>query len=176
MILMKKITLVLFCFLIGNLFLSPIINGQTPNNNVFSSKQNPVFYKVKKVVDGDTFWIDDGTKKGKKVRFIGIDAPESRKTGKKEIGYFGAESKLYLIQRLNEKKVRLEKDVSTLDRYRRILAYIYLEDGTFLNAELVKKGYAVVYTVPPDVKYASYFLKLQKKARAKGKGLWRVRP
>ena len=51
------------------------------------------YYRVTKIVDGDTFWIDDGTRKGRKVRLIGVDAPETRRTARKEIGYYGDESK-----------------------------------------------------------------------------------
>lgn len=131
------------------------------------------FYPVKKVIDGDTFWINDGSEKGKKVRLIGIDAPESRNSGRKKIGYFGKESKQYLTNRLKGKKVKLIKDVSEVDRYRRVLAYVYLEDGTFINAELVREGYATAYTYPPDVKYANLFVQLQKEARKKKKGLWK---
>jgi len=53
------------------------------------------------------------------------------------------------------------------------LAYVYLEDGTFLNAHLVKNGYASVMTIPPNVKYADYFVKLQREARLNKRGLWR---
>ena len=131
------------------------------------------FYKVKFVVDGDTFWIDDGTKKGKKVRLIGIDAPESRKSQNKDVEYFGKEASNYLKNRLKGKKVKLVQDVSTTDRYQRILAYVYLEDGTFINEELLREGYARVFTFPPDVKYAQRFLKIQRQAQQQQKGLWK---
>jgi micrococcal nuclease len=72
--------------------------------------------------------------------------------------------------------VRLEYDVSRYDQYGRTLAYVYLKDGTFVNADLVKKGYATVMTIPPNVKYADTFLKLSKKARNQGKGLWKENP
>lgn len=51
------------------------------------------YLRVKKVVDGDTFWVDDGSLKGVKIRLIGVNAPESRKTFRKEVGYFGREAK-----------------------------------------------------------------------------------
>lgn len=130
------------------------------------------YFKVKKVVDGDTFWLDDGSEKGLKVRLIGVDAPESRKTGNKDVGYFGKEAKNYLTNLLFGKSVRLEYDVDKTDRYGRTLAYVYLEDGTFVNAHLVKYGYATILTVPPNVKYADYFLKLQAEARENNRGLW----
>lgn len=127
--------------------------------------------QVTKVIDGDTFWINDGSK-DIKVRFIGIDAPESRNTGRKKIGYYGAEAKEYVTSLTENKWVRLEVDVRELDRYQRLLAYVYLEDGTFLNAHLVAHGYAVVDTHPPNVKYADVFVELQKEAREEGRGLW----
>ena len=92
--------------------------------------------------------------------------------GRKEIGYFGPESKDYLKQLLTGKKVRLEYDVAKYDQYDRTLAYVFLEDGTFVNAELLKGGYAVVLTIPPNVKYTDEFLRLQRKARRQDMGLW----
>jgi hypothetical protein len=71
------------------------------------------------------------------------------------------------------KKVRLEYDVQTRDKYGRLLAYVYLEDGIFLNAELVKQGYAHVSTYPPNIKHAEEFVRLQQEAREKDRGLWR---
>lgn len=131
------------------------------------------WYQVSKIVDGDTFWIINGKNENEKIRLIGVDAPESRKSGKKEIGYYGKESKIYLEQLLTGKKVRLEYDVSKYDRYKRTLAYVYLENGTFLNAHLIKNGYASTLTVPPNVRYADQFVQLQKEAREKKKGLWK---
>jgi micrococcal nuclease len=129
-------------------------------------------YSVSKVVDGDTFWVNDGSAKGKKIRLIGVDAPESRNTGRKKIGHFGMESKKYLSTMLAGKKVRLEFDVDPIDRYGRTLAYVYLKDGTFVNAELVRQGYAMVLTVAPNVKHADVFAKLQAEARKNRRGLW----
>lgn len=131
------------------------------------------FLPVTKIVDGDTFWADDGSEKGVKIRLIGVDAPESRRTGKKEIGYFGKEAKEFLTKRLSGELVKLICDVDSLDRYGRTLAYVYLKDGTFLNAELVKQGYAMVMTVPPNVRFAEEFVKLQQEAREHYRGLWK---
>lgn len=139
-----------------------------------TAQQNLTYdqYYVTKVVDGDTFWVDDGTEKGRKVRLIGVDAPETRKSGRKEIGYYGSESTDFLTALLLDKTVRLEYDVAAEDRYGRILAYVYLEDGTFVNAELLRHGYAMVMTVPPNVSFAEEFVKLQREAREEGRGLW----
>lgn len=136
----------------------------------------PEYFTVKKIVDGDTFWVDDGTPKGIKVRLIGIDAPESRKTFKKEVGVYGKESKAYLIKLLKGKKVKLVYDVDPLDQYGRTLAYAYLENGKFVNAELIKNGYAIIMTIPPNIKFADHFYKLQQKARESKKGLWKISP
>jgi len=130
------------------------------------------FMDVIRVVDGDTFYADDGSEKGLNIRLIGVDAPESRNTGRKTIGYYGQQSKEYLTKLLENKKVRLEYDVGRKDQYNRTLAYVYLQDGTFVNAELVRKGYAMVMTIPPNVKYAEKFVKLQRRARRNNRGLW----
>jgi micrococcal nuclease len=134
------------------------------------------WFAVIRVVDGDTFWVDDGSEKGLKIRLIGIDAPEPRNTGTRPKGYFGVESTNYLKQLLKDKKVRLEYDVSRYDRYGRTLAYAWLEDGIFLNAELVKNGFASVMTVPPNVKYQETFTALAAKARRQNRGLWKGDP
>lgn len=130
------------------------------------------YYAVTRVVDGDTFWVDDGSEKGLKVRLIGVDAPETRKSARKEVGFYGDESKEYLTRLLSDNEVKLEYDVDRKDRYGRTLAYAYLPDGTFVNAALVKQGYATVLTVPPNVQHADAFVKHQQQARKKGLGLW----
>ncbi|WP_276131828.1 thermonuclease family protein [Polluticoccus soli] len=135
---------------------------------VKESDEEKELHEVTKVIDGDTFWIDDN----EKVRLIGVDAPESRNTGHKKIGYYGKEAKEFLKSYLTGKRVQLKYDVTRTDKYQRTLAYVYLEDGTFLNAELIKLGYAMVYTVPPNVKYADQFLDLQREARENSRGLW----
>lgn len=143
-----------------------------------TGKQETIFkyMRVTRVVDGDTFWANDGTEKGVKIRLIGVDTPETRNTGRKIIGYFGQQSKEYLTKLLENETVRLEYDVGRYDQYKRTLAYVYLDDGTFVNAELIKQGYAMVMTVPPNVKYAEKFVKLQQRARSKNLGLWNEEP
>ena len=142
------------------------------NSSSHQSANQAGYFSVKKVVDGDTFWVDDGTPKGMKIRLIGVDAPESRNVFKKVVGYFGIEAKQYMTSLIAGKKVRLEYDVDHFDQYKRTLAYVYLIDGTFVNAELVKNGYAMVMTVPPNVKFADEFLRLQQEARENNRGLW----
>ncbi len=130
------------------------------------------YMNVIRVIDGDTFLLDDGSEKGIRIRLIGVDAPETRNSGRKRIGYFGQQSKEYLSVLLTGKKVRLEFDIDKEDQYNRTLAYVYLPDRTFVNAELVKQGYAMVMTIPPNVRYADRFVKLERSARKNNKGLW----
>ena len=148
------------------LFLVVMLNAQLKENT---------FYKVSKISDGDTFYVKTENSEKFKIRLIGIDAPESVNWGKKKkIQTFGYESKMYLRTFLYHKKVRLEFDVTKLDFYGRTLAYVYLEDGTFLNKNLVENGYAKVYTFPPNVKYVEVFKKAEKLARSKKLGLWKM--
>lgn len=154
------------------------VNGKESRNYQKSGRKTSPeeWFAVTRVVDGDTFWVDDGSEKGLKIRLIGIDAPEPRNTGTRPRGYFGTESSGYLQKMLAGKRVRLEYDVSRYDRYGRTLAYAWLVDGTFINAELVKNGYATVMTVPPNVKYAETFTELAAKARRQQRGLWKEEP
>jgi micrococcal nuclease len=161
-------------FLTFLLITSSSCSSKSGKRNISGSTVNKSgFYSVKKVVDGDTFWVDDGSPKGLKIRLIGVDAPESRNVFKKVVGYFGKEAKQYMISLITGKNVRLEYDIDRLDQYGRTLAYVYLEDGTFVNATLVKNGYAMVMTVPPNVKFAEEFLILQQEAREYNRGLWK---
>lgn len=130
------------------------------------------YLEVDRIVDGDTFWAFDSHKKEYKIRLIGVDAPETRNTGRKKIGYYGQQSKEFLTKLISCKKVRLVYDIDKTDQYNRTLAYVYLSDDTFVNAELIKQGFAVVMTIPPNVRYADRFVKLERRARKNKKGLW----
>lgn len=132
------------------------------------------FLDVTKVVDGDTFWVDDGSEKGLKIRLIGVNTPETVHP-QKSIEFYGREASDYVKSILSGNKVRLEYDVSRVDRYGRTLAYVYLKDGTFLNADLIKKGFGQVMTVPPNVKYSEKFVALERVARERKVGLWQDR-
>ena len=138
------------------------------------------FCCVERVVDGDTLKLSDG----RKVRLIGVDTPElhysekllrdARKSNKdiKTIQAMGKRASDFTKSLCNGKKVRLQTDVEKYDKYGRVLAYVYLEDGTFVNAKILEEGYGRVMTIPPNVSRAEYFLKLQQEARVKAKGLW----
>jgi micrococcal nuclease len=108
---------------------------------------------VKEVIDGDTIIISTG----QSVRLIGINTPET------DMAFF-EEAKQYLKYLVRRKQVVLEKDVSDIDQYGRLLRYVYRGD-TFINLEMVRSGFANSYTYPPDVKYESLFLKAERDAR-----------
>lgn len=137
--------------------------------------------RVKRVVDGDTLVLETG----ERVRLIGIDTPELHESNKlyRDAGRTGQDVRT--IQKLGQKayeftrslvegkRVSLEFDVEKYDRYERLLAYVYLKDGTFVNAEIVKQGYANLMTFPPNVKYVDLFQQLYQEARENRRGLWK---
>ena len=128
--------------------------------------------QVVRVIDGDTIQVCCVFGDRVTVRYVGVDTPEIHHPmkGVERAGKEASEANRKLV---DGKTVRLEFDVQEQDRYGRLLAYVYLEEGTFVNAWLVENGYAVVMTVPPNVKHQELFLKLQREAREEGRGLWR---
>jgi len=127
--------------------------------------------QVVQVVDGDTIEVCCIGGKREKVRYIGIDPPET-KHPTKGVEAYGKEASEANRKLVAGRSVRLEFDVQQRDKYGRLLAYVYLEDGTFVNARLVEQGYAQVMTVPPNVKHQELFLRLQREAREARRGLW----
>lgn len=69
--------------------------------------------------------------------------------------------------------LKIEFDVRTRDKYRRLLAYLYLPGGKMLNEEIVKAGYAQLMTIPPNLKYQERFLMAYREARENHRGLWK---
>jgi micrococcal nuclease len=136
---------------------------------------------VTRAVDGDTLQLQTG----ERVRLIGIDTPEVHESDKlyrdsqrtktdiATIQAMGRLSYEFTKKLVEGKRVSLEFDVEKFDRYKRILAYVYLKDGTFVNAEIVKQGYASLMTIPPNVKYAQFLLELYREARENKRGLWK---
>lgn len=124
---------------------------------------------VERVVDGDTIVL----RGGERVRLIGIDTPET-KDPRREVQCFGEEASRRTSTLLpGGEKVRLVYDVERHDRYDRTLAYVYrASDGLFVNAALVRDGYASAYTYPPNVAHADELVALQREARDAGRGLW----
>jgi micrococcal nuclease len=125
--------------------------------------------QVTRVVDGDTIdvVIAGATYR---VRYIGVDTPETVDP-RRPVGCYGREASERNRQLVEGKTVGLEKDVSETDKYERLLRYVWV-DGEMVNAILVREGYAMASTYPPDVKYQELFLSLQGEARDAGLGLW----
>ncbi len=146
-----------------------------PQKDQSQNSQNPsqeaVFYDtVVYVYDGDTVLL----KKGKKVRLLGIDTPEIGKDGKKD-ECFAKEAKQKAIELLAKKRVKIETDKMQprYDKYGRLLAYIFLEDGTNINKFLIQEGYAKEFTYKQKpYKYQKEFKEAENTAKENKKGIW----
>ena len=146
-------------------------DGYTNNKNI----------KVAYVFDGDTIKLEDD----RKVRLIGIDCPEEWESDKlftdakrsgqdiAAIKAMGEKAHAFTQKLVLNKKVRLEFDVERHDKYDRLLAYVYLSNGTFVNEAIIKGGYAYPLTIPPNVRYAERFQALYQEARNDKRGLWK---
>ena len=120
-LMIRHIKILFFAFLI--LFLS-------------ASCSNSQTLRCTRVIDGDTIILNNG----ERVRLIGVDTPET-KHPRKPVEYYGKEASAFTKKMIEGKEVRLEYDWQRKDKYGRTLAYVYLKNGTFLNAEIVKQGY-----------------------------------
>lgn len=127
-------------------------------------------YKVVRVVDGDTFIINYNGKE-ERVRLIGVDTPESVHLNEEKNTAFGKKVSNFSKEKLTNKEVQIEFDVSQRDKYGRLLCYVYV-DGQMYNKLLLQEGLARVATYPPNVKYVEDFTKIQKQARENKKGMW----
>jgi micrococcal nuclease len=127
--------------------------------------------RVVRVVDGDTIHVEvDGRRE--KVRYIGVDTPESVKPGA-PVQCFAKRASAFNKHLVAGQRVRLVADAEARDRYGRLLAYVYrASDGLFINATLVRRGYAHTLTIPPNVAHAGEFRRLASAARRAGRGLW----
>ena len=118
------------------------------------------------VIDGDTIVLEGN----ERVRLIGVDTPET-KDPRKPVQYFGRQAYEFTKRLVDGLKVRLSYDWNKKDKYGRTLAYVYLEDGTFLNAEIIKQGYGFAYR-HFLFKYYDLFKEYEREAREKAIGLW----
>jgi micrococcal nuclease len=138
-------------------------SGMSEGGDAFAPGGIPA--KVTRVHDGDTVSVALG-RKTERVRLIGIDAPE---LGQRP---WGQRAKTRLRELLGDGNVTVVTDVEQRDRYNRLLAYLWSSGGTFINLEMVRQGYAVLYTIPPNVRYADRFRAAQTEARERKRGLW----
>lgn len=129
-------------------------------------------YKVLRVVDGDTIVIEvDG--KSESIRMIGVDTPElnDSRTGVQCFAKEAAEKTKVLV---TGKNIFLEKDDSQgeRDKYKRLLGYVFLENGAFVNKALIAGGFAHEYTYDGAYKYQKQFKAAQVEAKQSELGLW----
>jgi micrococcal nuclease len=124
---------------------------------------------VTRVVDGDTVEVQIGGETDD-VRYIGLDTPETVKP-EEPVECFGPEASDFNHRLVEGKRVRLVFDGERRDIYGRLLAYVYLGDR-FVNAELVRRGFARTLTIPPNDRFAEHFKRLEIAAARAGRGLW----
>ena len=148
------------------------VDDEATNNTAVGTDSSQLNkYEVISVTDGDTFKINYNGEE-KKVRLIGVDTPESVSPNKEKNNNYGKEASNYTKERIEGQYVSIEFDFQQTDKYGRFLAYVYLENGTMYNKELLEKGYAQVATYPPNVKYVEEFEEIQKQARENNVGFW----
>lgn len=147
-------------------FRQPQVASEATSSLIPQDIENRETAKVARVIDGDTIELENG----QRVRYIGIDTPETVDP-RKPVQCFGQEASNKNKELVEGKTVRLEKDVSQTDKYGRLLRYVYL-DNIFANDYLVKEGFAHASTFPPDVKYQQKFQESQSQAQINHKGLW----
>ena len=152
---------------VGNYLKTVHIGASTTTEGVLYE-----YFKVTRVVDGDTLEVDiHGTKE--KVRLIGINTPEAVDP-RTPVQCFGKEASARMKELAQGESIRLESDESQSfrDTYDRMLAYVYLEDGQMLNRKMLAEGYAYEYTYGTPYKYQKEFRELVALARTSGRGLW----
>jgi micrococcal nuclease len=131
------------------------------------------FEFVQRVVDGDTLVLG----KGERVRLIGVNTPETVHP-QKAIEAFGKEASAFTKRMVEGKLIRLEFDPLSSrrsdgkDRYSRTLAYVFLQDDTHVNAEIIRQGYGFAVSSSPPLKYQNEFRRLELEAREQRRGLW----
>lgn len=137
-----------------------------PSVEITPSGTETNLHKVTKIIDGDTIELATG----EKVRYIGIDTPETVDP-RKPVMCFGREATNKNIEYVLGKSVRLEKDVSDKDRFGRLLRYVYI-GSDMVNETLVREGFAYSVSFPPDIKFQHIFNDAQSLATINKKGLW----
>ena len=156
------ISLIIFCILVlASVFF-------VENDNFEEIDQEKTFYKVTRVIDGDTLEVDNE----QKVRMIGIDTPETVHPSK-PVEYFGKEASDKLKEMIEGKEVELVPDPTQddVDRYGRWLRYVYL-NGVDINLEMIKQGYAFEYTYRIPYEKQNEYKKAQEFAKENELGLW----
>lgn len=164
----KKIISLLIALLVAGL--GYYLNGQPLPPEVLGTV-SPGYYRVTEAEDGDTISVDMSGKT-ERVRFIGVDTPETHDP-RKPVQCFGQAASNFTKQLLGDQPVRLVTDdlSGNRDRYDRLLRYIYLPDGRLLQEEIIRAGYGFAYTSFPFSK-SELFKQLETEAHQQGRGLW----
>ena len=127
--------------------------------------------RVVRITDGDTIRVALAGRT-ERVRYIGIDTPEEVRPDT-PVQCYARRAAAENARLVAGREVRLVLDVEHRDRFGRLLAYVYRDgDGLFVNAELVRSGFARTLTIPPNVRYAARFAALARQARRASRGLW----
>ena len=177
--------LVFFVVFLAVFFFAACRFSMRPSSALAVDKNEFADVRVVYIYDGDTIKLANG----ERVRFLGIDTPESSENKKlfrdaqrsgqdvQEILAMGHVAAEYTRSLLKGRRVRLEFDIEKRDKYGRLLAYIYrVDDGLFVNEDVIKNGYAYPMTIPPNIRYAERFRKLFREAQKAKRGLWAKAP
>lgn len=171
-----------FCYFLSFLFILAIFLFIVIKNKITYA---PIFslhfkqlVKLSYVIDGDTIIVDGN----KRVRYIGINTSELKtKTTPDEC--FSKEALIENKKLLENKRIFLEKDVSEVDKYNRLLRYVWADNPStgsgqviFVNDYLIRNGFAKIDTYPPDTKYYNQFKQAEQEARKNHRGLWQECP
>ena len=144
----------------------------TIDNNRVDSTKFMTGYTITKIVDGDTIDVDKNNTTTK-VRLLGINTPESVDP-RRAVECYGIESSKYISDLASGAYVYMETDdsQSKYDKYGRLLAYVYMQDGQMINRKMIAEGYAYEYTYDKAYKYQKDFKALQSYAKLENRGLW----
>jgi micrococcal nuclease len=125
--------------------------------------------RVERAIDGDTVVLSAGLGTS---RLVGVDTPETVKPGA-PVECFGPQASVFTERVLRPgRPVRYRVAREPVDAYGRALVYIWLPNGRFFNATLVRRGYARPLGIAPNLRYASLFLRLANRANRAERGLW----
>ncbi|MDK7282632.1 thermonuclease NucI [Staphylococcus pettenkoferi] len=170
----KSLTVIIVAIVIIGVLAFQYINHTGPFKQSGSDSEAPENTEkvhVERVVDGDTFVASDAHHKRLKVRLIGMDTPETVKPNT-PVQPYGKEASNYSKKHLNQEDVYLEYDKEREDRYGRTLAYVWLDQHTMFNKELVEKGLAREKYFAPNGKYRDVFKRAERQAKKEQRNIW----
>ncbi len=151
-----SVLLLILIFIAG--FLTSQIYTDLQSEKIFEPRQETT---VTQIIDGDTLVVEGGAR----IRLLGMNTPEK---GEK----FYSEAKEFLANLTFKKTVTLEKDIENKDQYDRYLRYIWI-DGTLVNLELVRNGFAYALVYEPNIKYQAEIAEAEQEAKEEKIGLWK---